>query len=233
MFKKYLFALIENSYTQNSENIVNMLERQADAKILDLGCDDGAGVGVLANKIGTKNMYGIEIVEERAEIARKAGVRVYNEDLNKTLSLDNDFFDVVYSNQVIEHLYDTDSFISEIYRILKPNGYAIISTENLASWHNIFALLFGFQPFSMSNYSAKGNIGNPFALWDGSNAQSLNPTSWQHNRLFSYYALKDIFKKYGFQIEKIQTSGYYPLWGKLSRLDPIHGHWIAVKIRKI
>lgn len=85
--------------------------------------------------------------------------------MNKGIALENESIDVVFSNQVIEHLYETDKFISEIYRILKPGGYAVISTENLSSWHNIFALILGWQPFSLSNISSlRSSIGNPFGL---------------------------------------------------------------------
>lgn len=56
-------------------------------------------------------------------------------------------FDLVHANQVIEHLYETDLFIKEIYRILKKGGYAIISTPNLAGLHNIVSLILGKQPF--------------------------------------------------------------------------------------
>lgn len=68
-------------------------------------------------------------------------------------------------NPVIEHLFDTDNFVSESFRILKPGGYTIVSTVNLASWHNIFALILGYQPFDFANISIKGTIGNPFSLW--------------------------------------------------------------------
>lgn len=232
MLKRYLLSLIEKSYKQNSDNILDLLESQPHAKILDLGCDDGIWTKKLAERIGTDNVYGVEVVEERIKTAEDNGIQVRKSDLNKDLSFENSFFDVVHSNQVIEHLHNTDKFISEIYRVLKPNGYAVISTENLSSWHNVFALTLGFQPFSSSNYSAKGNIGNPFALWNNTKNMISSHDSWQHNRLFSYYALKDIFRKHGFFVETVLTSGYYPLWGKISKIDPIHGHWIAIKVRK-
>lgn len=232
MLKKYLISLIDNSYRQNSQNIVNQLEINPKATLLDLGCDDGKWTLELAKKIQTKNIYGVEVVPERIKIAKKNGLKIFKADLNKTLPFKNSFFDVVHANQVIEHLYDTDKFVYEIYRILKPNGYVIISTENLSSWHNVFALSLGFQPFSSTNVSIKGNIGNPLALWNNLESKNSKLKSWQHNRLFSYFALKDLFQKYNFKVEKIITSGYYPLWGRISKIDPIHGHWIAVKARK-
>ena len=89
------------------------------------------------------------------------------------------------SNQVIEHLADTDVFVAEIARVLEPGGYAVISTENLASWHNVFALVFGWQPFSLTNVSATCmGLGNPLAVHRAEEWQYH--ASWQHRRVFAY-----------------------------------------------
>ncbi|HSV94371.1 MAG TPA: class I SAM-dependent methyltransferase [Spirochaetia bacterium] len=208
------------------------MEKNNNASLVDLGCDDGKWTKKLAKKIKTKRICGVEVVSERIALAVKKGVKVFKCDLNKKLDISSNSFEVVHSNQVIEHLNDTDMFIDEIFRILIPGGYAVISTENLSSWHNVFALFFGFQPFSMTNFSSLGNIGNPFALWNGKINKNSSMKSWQHQRLFSYYGIIDILKKHGFIVENIKTSGYYPLPGFISKIDRVHGHWIVIKIRK-
>ncbi len=218
---------------QNRSNILDLLEINSNARLLDLGCDDGQWTMELSNRISTKEICGVELVNERINTAKLKGIKVTKCDLNSLLPFKNNFINVIHANQIIEHLHDTDNFISEIHRILKPGGYAIISSENLSSWHNIFALILGFQPFSMTNFSNKGNIGNPFALWKNKKSDVSGYFSWQHNRLFSYFGLKDIFKKHGFFVEKIKTAGYYPLFAFLSKIDPIHGHWITIKVRKV
>lgn len=232
MIKKYLSGLIAKSYAQNNRNILSLLEPSSEGKLLDLGCDDGHWTVELAQKIGTTKIYGADIVPERMKMAEAKNIQVATADLNAGIPYPNEFFDVIHANQVIEHLFSTDTFITEIYRMLKPGGYAIISTENLSSWHNIFALVLGFQPFSMANYSIKGTIGNPMSLWNNIPSDNLHLVSWQHNRLFSYFGLKDLAEKHGFKVEKIKTAGYYPMFFDLSILDKVHGHWIAIKIRK-
>ncbi len=57
-------------------------------------------------------------------------------------------FDLVVCEQVIEHLHNTTFFLEELYRITKEDGYLILSTENLASLPNLFALLCQRAPFS-------------------------------------------------------------------------------------
>jgi 2-polyprenyl-3-methyl-5-hydroxy-6-metoxy-1,4-benzoquinol methylase len=65
---------------------------------------------------------------------------------------------------MIEHLRDTDGFMIELQRVLKPGGIAVISTNNLASWHNIVALMLGAQPFpaDVSSNFAIGKLFGPF-----------------------------------------------------------------------
>lgn len=231
--RNYLLALVERSARQNKSNILSLLEVNRQAKLLDLGCDDGKWTRQLGNKIETSDIYGVEVVDRQIAKAKANGIQVVKSDINTVLPFENNYFDVIHANQVIEHLHNTDHFASEIYRMLKPGGYALISTENLSSWHNVFALICGFQPFSMTNYSGKGSIGNPFALWKDIQSDVSNYISWQHNRLFSYYGLKDLFQKHGFTVQRMKTAGYYPLWGVLANIDPIHGHWIVIKAKKM
>lgn len=84
-------------------------------------------------------------------------------DLDAPLPFEDGAFDLVVSNQVLEHLVDTDLFVSEIRRLLRPGGVAVVSTENLASWHNVAALVLGWQPFSLGNVTARRpGLGNPW-----------------------------------------------------------------------
>jgi len=231
MIKKYLKNLYINAVDLNHENIFSLLEKKENVKFLDLGCDDGLLSLKIANKIGSKNIYGVEIVDERIKKAEDSGLIVKKFDLNNKFDFEDNFFDVVHANQVIEHLYNSDNFISEIYRILKPSGYAIISTENASSWCNIFASIMGWQIFSLTNISNKRQgIGNPFSLHrdDISNLES-----WNHIRIYNIRGLKEYFEIFGFRVDKIKGAGYFPLPPNFGNIDKIHSHFVAFKIRKI
>lgn len=230
LLKKIFNNLIEKSVADNRKNILSLLERNNKAKILDLGCDDGKWTIELAKKAKSKDVFGVEIVKGQAEKAMKLGVKVKIADLNNCLLFGNTFFDIIHANQVIEHIYDLEKFITEIHRVLKWGGYAIISTENLASWHNIFSLILGWQPFSTTNYTLK-NLGNPLALHRGEPLS--NRKTWRHDKLWAYRGLKEFFENYGFEVEKIKGAGYYPLPSFLGNLDQRHCHWITFKIRKL
>jgi hypothetical protein len=40
-------------------------------------------------------------------------------------------------------------------------------------------------------------------------------------------------EKFGFKVESILCSGYYPLPNWFAKIDPRHGHFITIKARKI
>jgi SAM-dependent methyltransferase len=135
-------------------------------------------------------------------------------------------FDSVVSNQVIEHLSDTDRFVSELWRVLRPGGVAVTSTENLASWHNVAALTLGWQPFSLTNVSStRLGIGNPLAIHRGADA---NLKSWEHLRVFAARGLRELFEAHGFKEIALLGAGYYPLPSGAARFDPRHAAFLTV-----
>jgi 2-polyprenyl-3-methyl-5-hydroxy-6-metoxy-1,4-benzoquinol methylase len=222
--------MYEKAVHQNHKNIINLFETNTNACLLDLGCDDGIITKKIAHKINTNNIYGVEIVDERIAMAIEKDIRVTKFDLNNEFEFPSNFFDVIHANQVIEHLHSSDSFLSEIFRVLKKDSYAIISTENASSWCNIGASLLGWQIFSLTNFSKNAlGVGNPMAL-HRNQTQSMN--SWLHVRIYNIRGLKEYFELYGFEVEKITGAGYFPLPSFLSNFDTTHSHFITFKVRK-
>ena len=224
-------SAFERAMAANVDNIASLIEPDPAAVLLDVGCDDGELTLRFARAAGTTSPHGVELVEERATLARSRGVDVAAADLNRRLPYDDGAFDVVCGNQVIEHLADTDTFVAELHRVLRPGGYAIISTENLASWHNVVALVLGWQPFSLTNVtSTRMGLGNPFAVHRHSDWE--HGETWQHQRVFAYRGLRELFDAHGFVVERILGAGYYPLPSRLARIDARHSAFLAVKARR-
>lgn len=214
----------------NNRNIYSMLEKNSGAKLLDLGCFEGELTVKLGEYIGTKNLYGIDVVPEVLRNARKRGVYIKIGNLNEKFPYRSNYFDVVHGNQVIEHMYDSDMFLSEIYRVLKPGGYAVISTENASSWINIAASVMGWQIFSLTNISSKRlGIGNPLAMFRNRNIRYV---SFGHMRIYNFLGLKEYCEVMGFTVEDIKGAGYFPLPAQLGNIDKIHAHFMVCKIRK-
>jgi SAM-dependent methyltransferase len=210
---------------RNMENIVELARSTPPPEsMLDLGCNAGERTVWIAKQTGAREIHGIDIAEDRAQIATSRGVRVKTGDLGSRFPYYDASFDLVVSNQVIEHLADTDNFVREAYRVLKPGGRAVISTENLASWHNVASLLLGWQPFSLANVSEGAMaVGNPLGIHRGEPGERRG-----HLRVFAYRGLWELFVVHGFTVTEILGAGYYPLPNKLARIDPRHAAFITV-----
>ncbi len=235
MLKTFFTRVYENANQLNRRNIIGLARRArrdgGRVSLLDLGCDDGLWTRRLADAVGAGEMHGVEIVEEAARKAAQNGVSVKALDLSRPMpELPSEAFDLVHANQVIEHVPNVDLFVSEVYRLLKPGGYAVISTENGSSWHNVFAAAMGWQIFSLTNVSSlKAGLGNPFAIQRGGTPYT---GTWTHKTIFNYRGLIEMFEAHGFRSVEVAGAGYFPLPAILGKADPRHSAFITAFAQK-
>jgi ubiquinone/menaquinone biosynthesis C-methylase UbiE len=235
VLKTFFTNMYEHANEMNRMNLIALTRqaaRQSDLeKLLDLGCDDGVWTRRLADAVGAGEIHGVEVVSEQAKKAEANGVRVYAIDLNRPLTgIPSDTFDLVHANQVIEHVSNVDLFASEVFRVLKKGGHAVISTENGSSWHNVFAAAMGWQIFSLTNVSGlKAGLGNPFAIQRGGTPFT---GTWTHKTIFNYRGLIEMFETHGFSKVTVAGAGYFPLPALLGRIDPRHSAFITVFAEK-
>jgi SAM-dependent methyltransferase len=136
-------------------------------------------------------------------------------------------FDVVMWCEVIEHLKENPVFtLSEIHRVLKPGGALVISTPNVACWHNVLRLARGV------------NIYDPYHL--GSPLRGS-----RHSREYTLVELTGLLRGCGFRID-IARGHYMPLPKALApvrllrrlrrwlarRAPGEHADWLLVRGRK-
>ena len=231
-----LQAIYSQAVGEYRQKLLDALPVDGNLKLLDVGCDDGEWTSRLAEKmtVSADRVSGIEILDERRQLALARGFDVRSGDIEQRWPFDDSSRDVVHANQVIEHVKRLDHFTAESWRVLRPGGCVVVCTENLASWPNVFALLLGYMPFSLVNISQKGAIGNPLALhqqWDVAPGDS-----WQHVHVVTLRALREIFEYRGFEVERTFGAGYFPATGSLSRAlatrSPKRAHFIGLVARR-
>jgi len=88
----------------------------------------GTGQGKFLEYCGKKNVIGIDIWKEGIRKFRAKGYDVRYHDASKRFPFKNASFDVVYAEQIIEHVYDGVSFVKELNRVLRKGGKVIIRT---------------------------------------------------------------------------------------------------------
>mgnify|MGYP000008674665 CR=1 FL=1 len=170
------------------KKVLDIFSRYKFEKILDVGCGDGNFSVLLKEACKAKEVYGIEISEKGAELARKNGVKCYQLDVDEEdFPFEDNYFDAVTAFELIEHLFDPDHFLGEVWRVLKPEGIFVLSTPNLAWWVNRLSLLLGYQPYFM-NVSSIKSIGHFF---ETDNIK----LSFDHIKLFTLRSLKTLLRK--------------------------------------
>jgi SAM-dependent methyltransferase len=240
MLSKYFSFLYRKTAKDSSDSLRSCLERNPNAMILDCGCWDGKSSLEYGKLIETGQVHGIEVFKEKAREARKAGVKVEVSDLNKKFPYPDGYFDAVIANHVIEHLVNVRLFASEIRRVLKKDGYVVIGTPNLASWHNVFALLIGVQPFSgptiKPDYESDVKMVREMNKSRQKKVFKVQTDALDHIKIMTLRALVGLLKDSGLKIEFKKGFGYYPLPPPLSSffswIDSRHSHYVVVKARK-
>jgi SAM-dependent methyltransferase len=222
----YLERNFHATEDENRRAILAAMPLRQGGRLLDLGCGDGAWTMEVARHVGAGEVLGVEFVEDFAQAAREAGVDAVVADLGGRLPYEDASIDVVHSNQVIEHLPRTDNFLREIARLLTRGGYAVVSTNNLSSWHNIASLTLGWQP-TPCHVSDEAILGNPATFNEGAEAPTPGQT---HLRVFTGRALAELAAHHGLTVDYQGAAGYYPFPPRVARrlahLDPVHGAFL-------
>lgn len=118
-------------------------------RVLDVGCVGDlvplGSVSWIHHKIGQVAGYvlGIDILEEEIKKLQAKGYNVQVGDIQNTLILDDEGFDVVFAGEVIEHLTNFEGFFRAIRTNLRAGGVLILTTPNVHSVYRFLALLLG------------------------------------------------------------------------------------------
>ena len=176
------------------EKILKLLEEHKEGNILDIGCGDGLITSLIAERTGAR-AYGVDISRKAVIKAKKRGItaKVMNVDRHR-FPFKEKTFDFVFCGDLLEHLYDTEKLLSNIKKVLKPNGYVIISVPNIASWYNRGFLLLGYMPTWIES-SLKTYTGNP-VIKEGVG----------HIHAFTKRSLGELLELNGFSIENVVGS---------------------------
>jgi SAM-dependent methyltransferase len=132
----------EVRYTTKGKQILfNQLPDGNGKTALDLGCRDRFWSKKLAAR-------GYKVVSADLEPLDPSVIRL---DANVAFPFSDESFDLVWCTEVIEHVKDPSFTLSEIHRVLKPDGSLLMTTPNSDFWLFRVFRLFGVTPAELQN----------------------------------------------------------------------------------
>ncbi|HOU98858.1 MAG TPA: class I SAM-dependent methyltransferase [Bacteroidales bacterium] len=134
--KKFSFPLVENVLdffrSGRARKLNNYLNKNTSSFILDVGCGNGRFLYYL-QKIGLKNLYGIELPGNSAERASKIPFLNIKIEEIEHAHYPADFFDAITMFHVLEHMKNPIQILQKMTSWLKDEGIFMVSFPNIAS----------------------------------------------------------------------------------------------------
>src|SRR6266545_2905559 len=131
-YPEELLARVPEAAVESFAGVANPFslgELEPEERVLDLGCGAGTDTLIAAQMVGPKgHVTGIDMTPEMLAKAQSAAAELgmTNVDFVETeaekLPFEDETFDVVISNGVIDLVPDKEAVFSEIFRVLKPGG---------------------------------------------------------------------------------------------------------------
>lgn len=109
--------------------VLEKLDKLEFNSILDIGCGTGTLLSLIMSKNSNINVSGIDLSSEMIKLAAvKLGeVADLRDGDSEELPWDDNSFEIVVSTHSFHHYPNPSKVIDEMYRVLKPDGYLIIT----------------------------------------------------------------------------------------------------------
>jgi SAM-dependent methyltransferase len=160
-YDERFFQDVEHRYTKMHRLLRERWGSPEGKRVVDLG----SSRGLFLARFGASERAGIEIDPEERARGAEHGVEAIEHFINAfdgnrltaRLPFEDGSADVVLAGEIIEHIVDTESFLREIFRVLRPGGAVVLSTPNILWWKHRVALLAGRYPEALDYRTRYGD----------------------------------------------------------------------------
>lgn len=156
-------------------------------RILSLGCGTGNDVWYLSEE---NLVVGLDYAVSGLKVGSQHGVRGVAGDLNlqPMLPFKSCSFDVVICKDILEHILEPLVVLREVRRVLKDEGFVIISVPNHF-----------YLPLRLRILLGKGLIWKSIG---SDHSQEYDEWNYMHIRFFTYNGFRRFLERAGFRPEK-------------------------------
>lgn len=171
------------------KNVFNLGIAHNNRKILEAGCGRG-DFSIFLSKQGalvTAMDFSAVAIEAayKKNLANKTDVNFIVSDIRDT-AFKNSSFDLIYSFECLEHIPNPQLMLNESFRVLKPNGRIVLTTEN---YSNAMVYVFLYNKLIRGTYDS------------GSGVQPIE-------KFLLFWNVKKMFLKAGFKNIELFGSHY-------------------------
>lgn len=188
-------SVFSKGFQRRLDKVVKLVDLN-NKKILDMGCGEGVWLDKFKEFTKPENIFGFDIDNESLEkflkIESSKNCQIPSQNLkvcqSENLEFDSNQFDIIFSNEVLEHVKDDLKTLKEANRALKAGGKIIIFTPNSGWPFETHGMFVGDKYYW-------GNI--PFLPWMPMFIRKkLSP----HVRNYGHLRIRKILSESGFNI---------------------------------
>ncbi len=189
-------------------DLLDLFDADSDDKInvLEIGCGLGETLSRIKFLYPNAKIYGIEIVEDIANLVHEKSNIICGDITKMTLPYEKKYFDYIIMGDVIEHLADPEKVLEMLTEYLADNGRFLASIPNLMNASVIYDLLHGEFEYQDSGI--------------------LDRT---HLRFFTYKSIIRMFRRTGYEIDNLfyksltlgRTDNYPEFFNQLLKIEGV------------
>jgi len=225
--KKIVYEHYETSFRGRSNKRVQMLELlpscDSETKILDYGCGYGTVSKWLVDRFNCQ-VDAVDSSENELEKAKLAYGDIKNINFVhiEDFSFPANYYDIIVSSHVIEHVHNVGNYLYGINRMLKTDGHLLVSLPNIVNLRFLTLL---------AVYSEKRAIKRSKKILKEYSKPSHHINGWDPQHFITLNA------SCGFELERYRPTGYISLpFLNLNWRIPILRRWsfsMAFLFRKV
>ncbi|MEO0885896.1 MAG: class I SAM-dependent methyltransferase [Cyanobacteria bacterium J06648_10] len=135
-----------HSRQMTSNTLTGHLLKEKDINtVMDLGCGPGDSIDFFRAIDQFIDWIGLDLEQSPEVNKRKRTDAAFVAFNGIIIPFEDNHFDLIYCNQVFEHVRYPAALLKEVARVLKPNGYFVGATSQLEPYHSYS--VWNFTPY--------------------------------------------------------------------------------------